>query len=81
MFYSANYINWLDNASTITQSRLAIVQQVATNTIAQLAIDDQVNVGLMQFSNNTDGGCGNTGTSEGGMVLREIGPGRRPMRR
>ncbi len=74
VFYSANYINWLDNASTITQSRIDIVKQVATNTIAQLAIDDQVNVGLMQFSNNTDGGCGTTGTSEGGMVLREIGP-------
>ena len=49
-----NYINWLDNASTITQSRIEIVKQVATNTIAQLAVDDQVNVGLMQFSNNTE---------------------------
>ncbi len=28
----------------------------------------------MQFSNNTDGGCGTTGTSEGGMVLRAMGP-------
>ena len=73
VFYSGNYVNWLDNASTITQTRLEIVQQVATSTISQLAAAATVNVGLMQFSNNTDGGCGTTGTSEGGMVLREMG--------
>jgi len=74
VFYSANYVNWLRNASTITQTRLEIVQQVASQTITQLAIDDAVNVGLMQFSNNTNNGCSNTGTSEGGMVLRQMGP-------
>ncbi len=74
VFYSGNYINWVNNASTITQTRLEIVQQVATSTINQLAVDDVVNVGLMQFSNNTNNGCNNTGTSEGGMVLREMGP-------
>ncbi len=74
VFYSGNYINWLRNGSTITQSRLQIVQQVAISTITQLAVDDAVNVGLMQFSNNTNGGCGTTGTSEGGMVLRPVAP-------
>jgi type IV pilus assembly protein PilY1 len=74
VFYSANYINWLRNASTITQTRLEIVQDVATSTINQLVTSANVNVGLMQFSNNTNGGCGTTGTSEGGMVLREMGP-------
>ena len=74
VFYSGNYINWLDNGSTITQSRLQIVQQVATNTINSLAVDDAVNVGLMQYSNNTNNGCDNTATSEGGMVLRPILP-------
>jgi type IV pilus assembly protein PilY1 len=74
VFYSGNYINWLLNASTITQTRLEIVQDVATSTISQLAITSTVNVGLMQFSNNTNNGCSNTGTSEGGMVLREMGP-------
>ncbi len=74
VFYSGNYVNWLDNASTITQTRLEIVQDVATSTIGQLATSANVNVGLMQFSNNTNGGCGITGTSEGGMVLREMGP-------
>ncbi len=73
VFYSANYINWLTNGSTIVQSRLKIVQQVAINTVNQLAVDDAVNVGLMQFSNNTNGGCGTTATSEGGMVLHELG--------
>jgi type IV pilus assembly protein PilY1 len=74
VFYSANYLNWLYNASTTTQTRLEIVQQVATNTITQLAVSNNVNVGLMQYSNNTNNGCSNTLTSEGGMVLREIGP-------
>nr|MDP9465090.1 PilC/PilY family type IV pilus protein [Actinomycetota bacterium] len=74
VFYSGNYINWLDNASTITQTRLEIVQDVATSTINQLAASATVNAGLMQFSNNTNNGCSNTGTSEGGMVLREMGP-------
>ena len=74
VFFSGNYINWLNNGSTITQTRLEIVQLVATNTINSLAVDDAVNVGLMQFSNNTNDGCSNTATSEGGMVLREMGP-------
>ncbi|MGQ0385035.1 MAG: pilus assembly protein [Gammaproteobacteria bacterium] len=73
VFYSANYINWLRNASTITQTRLEIVQQVATDTINQLVSSNNVNVGLMQFSNNSNNGCSDTGTSEGGMVLREMG--------
>ncbi len=73
VFYSGNYINWLRNASTITQTRLEIVKDVATSTINQLATSANVNVGLMQFSNNTNNGCSNTGTSEGGMVLREMG--------
>jgi len=74
VFYSANYINWLRNASTITQTRLQIMQQVAKNTIDQLAVADNVNLGLMRFSNNTSNSCGNVTTAEGGMVLREIGP-------
>ena len=37
VFYSANYLNWYYNASTITQTRLQIVQQVATQTSATLA--------------------------------------------
>ncbi len=74
VFYSGNYINWLNSGGTITQTRLEIVQQVATQTINSLAVDDAVNVGLMQFSNNTNNGCSNTLTSEGGMVLRAVGP-------
>ncbi len=74
VFYSANYLNWLEGGGTIVQSRLEIMQIVATQTINQLEASDNVNVGLMQFSNNTNGGCGNTGTSEGGMVLEPIAP-------
>ncbi|MEX0744903.1 MAG: hypothetical protein WD118_04810, partial [Phycisphaeraceae bacterium] len=74
VFYSANYINWLRNASTIVQTRLEIMQDVAKQTIDQLALSDNVNLGLMRFSNNTNDGCSNTATAEGGMVLREVGP-------
>ena len=74
VFYSPNYLNWRYGPATTSQSRLEIVQQVATDTINQLAASDNVNVGLMQFSNNANDGCSNTATSEGGMVLREMGP-------
>jgi type IV pilus assembly protein PilY1 len=75
VFYSGNYVNWLNNGGTITQTRMQIMQQVASNTITQLAAQGAVNVGLMRFSNNEgDGsGCGQT-AAQGGMVLREIGP-------
>lgn len=72
VFFSANYLNWLYNASTTSQTRLEIVQAVASDTLNQLAAANTVNVGLMRFSNNTDNGCSNTGTAEGGMVLREM---------
>ncbi len=73
-FYSANYVNWLLNASTITQTRLEIVKDAAKQTIDQLAIANNTNVGLMRYSNNTTGGCGTTATAEGGMVLQPVGP-------
>jgi len=71
VFYSANYLNWLYNASTITQTRLEIMQEVASDTITQLAASNSVNMGLMRFSNNTNNGCSDETTAEGGMVLRE----------
>ncbi len=75
VFYSGNYINWLRNGSTITQTRLQIIQQVASSTITQLAAQGAVNVGLMRFSNNEgdNSGCGQS-AAQGGMVLREVGP-------
>ncbi len=73
VFFSGNYVNWLRNASTITQTRLQIIQQVATNTITQLAAQGAVNMGLMRFSNNTNDSC-DQAAAEGGMVIREIGP-------
>jgi type IV pilus assembly protein PilY1 len=60
-FYSANYLHWYWNASSITQTRLQIVQQVAKSTIAGLG---GVNVGLMRYS--SDG--------NGGMVLNPVVP-------
>ena len=71
VFYSANYINWLRGPSAIVQTRLEIVQQVAQQVIDQLAVSDNVNVGLMRFSSNTFFGC-TDGSAEGGMVLREM---------
>lgn len=75
-FYSANYLNWLLNASnnSIVQTRLQIVQDAAKETIDQLAAADNTNVGLMRYSINTTAGCSDTRSAEGGMVLQEIGP-------
>ena len=73
VFYSANYINWLTGGSGTVRSRLEIMQDVAITTIDQLAASNNVNLGLMRFSNNTNNGCSDTTTAEGGMVLREIG--------
>jgi type IV pilus assembly protein PilY1 len=73
VFYSANYINWLKNASTITQTRLQIVQAAAKQTIDQLAASDNTNVGLMRYSNNTTDTCNNL-SAEGGMVLQPVSP-------
>src|SRR5690606_39243813 len=42
VFYSGNYINWLNSGGTITQTRLEIMQQVASNTITQLAAQGAV---------------------------------------
>ncbi len=71
VFYSANYINWLRGPSATVSSRLEIVQDVTKNTLDQLAVSDNVNVGLMRFSSNNFFGCQET-SAEGGMVLREM---------
>lgn len=73
VFYTGNYINWLNSSPTITQKRIEIMQTVAKQTIDQLAVSDSVNLGLMQFSNNTTSHCSNS-SAEGGMVIQEMGP-------
>ncbi|MDH4259410.1 MAG: PilC/PilY family type IV pilus protein [Gammaproteobacteria bacterium] len=71
-FFSGNYVNWLNGSGAIVQSRIAIMQQVAIQTIDQLAVSNNVNVGLMRFSSNNNNGCSDTTSAEGGMVLREM---------
>ncbi len=56
--YSANYLNWFWNASTITSTRIDIMKQVLTNLLTTIG---GVNVGLMRFNN-----------SEGGPVIHAI---------
>jgi type IV pilus assembly protein PilY1 len=58
-YYSGNYLNWYYNASTVTKTRLQIVQESLKSILSTLS---SVNVGLMRFS--TDG--------EGGMVVKEM---------
>ncbi len=58
-YYSSNYLNWYFNASSITRTRLEIVQEVAEKTLDTIS---DVNVGVMRFS--TDG--------QGGMVAHPI---------
>lgn len=61
-FYTSNWLNWKKNTpTTTTKTRLEIVQEVAKNTLDGLS---GVNVGLMRYSTN----------AEGGMVIAEMGP-------
>jgi type IV pilus assembly protein PilY1 len=61
-FYSGNYLNWYYNApATNLGTRLRIVQNAAKDTLGRLS---NVNVGLMRFSSDADGG----------MVLHEMAP-------
>lgn len=73
VFYTGNYINWLNGGGTVIQKRIEIMQLVAKQTIDQLAVSDSVNLGLMQFSNNTTNQCNNS-SAEGGMVIQAMGP-------
>ena len=54
-FYSGNYVNWLNQTTPTgrTKTRLQIVQEVATKTIEGLS---GVNLGLMRYSRDADGG-------------------------
>ncbi len=67
-FYSGNYLNW-KASSTITRTRLEIMQEVLTTLLDNL--DDNVNVGLMRYSNDT--GNDNDAAAQGGMVVKEMG--------
>ncbi len=69
--YDSNWLNWLrapDDVATVT--RLDVVKAVAKDLIASL---DNINIGIMRFSNN----LGNLGgqpdeAAEGGMVIHEV---------
>ncbi|HKS55311.1 MAG TPA: hypothetical protein VJS12_08510 [Steroidobacteraceae bacterium] len=58
-FYSGNWLNWFYNASTVTKTRLEIVQESLRSILSTVT---SANVGLMRFS--TDG--------EGGMVIKDM---------
>jgi type IV pilus assembly protein PilY1 len=62
-FYSGNYLNWWFFPPSANRSRLEIVQDAASDVIRNL---NDVNVGLMRYSNNADGG--GDASAEGGMV-------------
>ena len=68
-FYTGNYLNWR-SSSTITRTRLEIMQEVAVSVLDSLA--NNVNVGLMRYSN--DGGGGGETEAQGGMVINQIEP-------
>jgi type IV pilus assembly protein PilY1 len=53
-FYSANYLNWRETPGTVTtQTRLQIVQEVFSNLMDSVA---NVNLAVMRFSSNAEGG-------------------------
>lgn len=65
--YAGNYLNWYNDPTNRTsKSRLNIVKDVATSLANSI---DNVNLGLMRYSNN--GGFGDA-VAEGGMVMQPI---------
>jgi type IV pilus assembly protein PilY1 len=61
--YSANWLNWINGPPEPTVlSRLQVVQAVATSLVGSI---DDVNLGLMRFSNNA-------GNAQGGMVIHAV---------
>jgi type IV pilus assembly protein PilY1 len=77
-FYTGNWINWRRGASTTTQTRLEIVQDVAIRTLDNVS---DVNVGLMRYSTNGQGGyvrypMSPVGTSKADLqqVIRDLQP-------
>ena len=76
LFYKGNYLNWRENFSTIVQTRLEVVQNVATTLLQSIT---GVNVGLMRYSSNANAGCPNSQeianqgiSAEGGMVTYHV---------
>ena len=68
VMYAGNWLNWYYNTTDLAiKTRLQIVQEVA-NSLAN-SIDD-VNLGLMRYSNN--GGTNSETVAEGGMVMQPI---------
>ncbi|MGB7738002.1 MAG: hypothetical protein WBM03_02720, partial [Steroidobacteraceae bacterium] len=67
-FYAGNYLNW-KASPYITRTRLEIMQGALTTLLDNLA--DNVNVGLMRYSNDT--GNGNDAAAQGGMVVMAMG--------
>jgi type IV pilus assembly protein PilY1 len=65
--FSGNYLNWYNDPTNRTlKSRLQIVKDVASSLANSI---DNVNLGVMRYSNN--GGSGET-VAEGGMVVQPI---------
>ncbi len=67
VMYSGNYMNWYYDMSTTTiLSRLDVVKQVSTSIANSV---DDVNLGLMRYSNNGGGG---EASAEGGMMTYPV---------
>jgi type IV pilus assembly protein PilY1 len=68
VMYNGNYMNWYYDTSNVSIStRLNIVKQVVTDLMNSV---DDVNVGLMRYSSNTNGS--NDAAAEGGMVTHPV---------
>ena len=73
IFYDANYLNWLRQPAAPPASRptrMDVVKGAASSLVQTVA---NVNLGLMRYSANADGGAGEL-SAEGGMVIYPITP-------
>ncbi len=69
--YTPNYIRYVRNGSTATQTRMEIVKAAAASFLSSLP---NVNVGVMRYSANSGSYSGGETAAAGGMVMSAVSP-------
>ena len=66
-FYDGNYLNWKNNPSTVTLSKMEILKSVTKQVLSSI---HNLNVGVMRFNPNVTSGM--TTSSNGGSVIQSL---------
>jgi type IV pilus assembly protein PilY1 len=66
-FYDGNYLNWKNNPTTVTLSKMEILKSVTKQVLSSV---HNLNVGIMRFNPNVSSGM--TTSSNGGSVIQGL---------